>query len=217
VAARQVRYSRDVAEFDRAIAFIDGTFAVALTLLITTLDIGDKRSAFASVSALADAIGPQFVAFLIAFAVIAGYWLMHHRMAANFVALDTRTIVVNLCLVAAIVLLPFSTDSVGDPGVADLVLPTVLMAINIAVVSSLYTLVWVTASRRRLLDHRPDTGEWRETVINGLAPAAVFLASVPLALLVSPGVARLSWLSLLVVNPAVGTLTARARRPRGKR
>ena len=122
MTAGQARYSRDVAEFDRAIAFIDGTFAVALTLLITTLDVGDRRSAFASLSALADALGPQFIAFLIAFAVIAGYWLLHHRMVASFVALDTRTIVVNLFLVAAVVLLPFSTDSVGDPGVENLVL-----------------------------------------------------------------------------------------------
>lgn len=210
-----MRYSRDVAEFDRAIAFVDGTFAVALTLLITTLDIGDKRSAFVSLSAFAGAVGPQFVAFLIAFAVIAGYWLLHHRMVASFVALDTRTIVVNLFLVAAVVLLPFSTDSVGDPGVADLALPTVLMAVNIAVVSSLYTVVWVTAARRRLLDHTPGAAESREMVINSLAPAVVFLLSVPLAWFVSPGLARLSWLSLVVVNPVVGTLTARARR-RGK-
>ena len=213
MTAGQARYSRDVAEFDRAIAFIDGTFAVALTLLITTLDVGDRRSAFASLSALADALGPQFIAFLIAFAVIAGYWLLHHRMVASFVALDTRTIVVNLFLVAAVVLLPFSTDSVGDPGVENLVLPTVLMAVNVAVVSSLYTLVWVTASRRALLDHTPDAGEWREALIGGLAPAVVFLLSVPLAWFVSPGLARLSWLSLMVVNPVVGRLTARARRP----
>jgi uncharacterized membrane protein len=207
-----VRYSRDVAEFDRAIGFIDGTFAVALTLLITTLDVDDKPASFASVSALADAVGPQFIAFVIAFAVIASYWLAHHRMVASFVALDARTIVVNLCLVAAIVLLPFSTDSVGDPGVDDLALPTVLMAVNVALVSSLSTLVWVTASRRRLLDHTPSKAEWRQTVIGGLTPAAVFLASVPLAYLVSAGFARLAWLSLLVINPAVGTLLARARR-----
>jgi TMEM175 potassium channel family protein len=43
-----------------------------------------------------------------------------------------------------------------------------------------------------------------------LVPAAVFLASVPLAYLASPAIARLAWLSLLVVDPAVGALTARA-------
>jgi hypothetical protein len=86
-----MRYSRDESEFDRAIAFVDGTFAVALTLLITTLDIEDRASSFASLSALADAVGPQFITFLVAFAVISGYWLMHHRMVASFVAIDTPT------------------------------------------------------------------------------------------------------------------------------
>ena len=37
------RYRRDDSEFDRAIAFIDATFAVALTLLVTTLDIRTDR------------------------------------------------------------------------------------------------------------------------------------------------------------------------------
>jgi uncharacterized membrane protein len=76
---------------------------------------------------------------LIAFAVIASYWLQHHRMVASFVAIDVRTIVANLCLIAGIVLLPFSTAAVGDPSVEDLPLPTALMAVNVAVVSVLYT------------------------------------------------------------------------------
>jgi uncharacterized membrane protein len=207
-----MRYSRDASEFDRALAFIDATFAVALTLLVTSLEIDDKSSSFRSLSALADAVAPQFIAFIVAFVVIAGYWLMNHRMVARFVALDTRTIVASLCLVAAIVLLPFSTAAVGDANVADLPLPTVLMAVNIAAVSALHTLVWVVACRGTLLDHTPTSGEWRERVVDGFVPAAVFLVSVPIAYLASPGIARLSWLSLLAINPAVGALMARTRR-----
>jgi len=115
VTPKRRRYTRDEAEFDRAIAFLDASFAVPLTLLITTLDVRDKPSSFTSVTALGDAIGPQFIAFLVAFAVIAGYWLRHHRMVASWGAIDTPTIAVNLCLVAAVVVLPFSTASVGDP------------------------------------------------------------------------------------------------------
>jgi uncharacterized membrane protein len=206
-----MRYSRDASEFDRAITFIDATFAVALTLLVTSLDVDDRPSSFTSLSALADAVGPQFIAFLVAFAVIAGYWLMNHRMVAAFAAIDTPTIVASLCLVAAVVLLPFTTGAVGDPDVADLPLPTVLMAVNIAAVSVLHTLVWVVAWRGALLDHSPTAGEWRERVVNGFVPAAVFLASVAIAYVASPGIARLSWLSLLAVNPAVGVLMARSR------
>jgi uncharacterized membrane protein len=135
-------------------------------------------------------------------------------MVATFVAIDTPTIVAQLFLIVAIVLLPFTTASVGDPDVADLSLPTVLMAVSIAAVSTLHTLVWVVARRGGLLDHAATSGDWREWVLNGLAPAAVFLASVPIAYVVSPGVARLSWFSLLAVQPGVGALAARARRLR---
>jgi uncharacterized membrane protein len=207
-----VRYSRDGAEFNRAIAFFDATYAVALTLLVTTLDIPNKPLSFRSVSALYDAVGAQIIAFAIAFVVIASYWLSNHRKVASFVAIDTPTIVAHLCLLAAIVFLPFTTASVGDPDVAGLPLPTVLMAIGIAAVSVLDTLVWVVARRGDVLDHTPTSGEWRESVITGIAPAAVFIVSVPIAYLVSPGTARLSWLLLLVVNPVVGAGMARARR-----
>ncbi|TMM05314.1 MAG: DUF1211 domain-containing protein [Actinobacteria bacterium] len=115
-----MRYSREESEFDRAITFIDATFAVALTLLITSLDIQNRAKAFKSLSALYAALGPQFLAFLIAFTVIAGYWFGHHRMVASFAAIDDRTLVANLFLLAAIVLLPFATSAVGDPGVAEL-------------------------------------------------------------------------------------------------
>jgi hypothetical protein len=86
------------------------------------------------------------------------------------------------------------------------------MAVSIAGVSTLNVVVYAVACRRGVLDHVPSAGEWRETVVTGLAPAAVFLASVPIAYLASPGAARLSWFALLVVNPAVGALMARARR-----
>ena len=204
-----MRYSREESEFDRAITFIDATFAVALTLLITSLDIQNRSKAFKSLSALYAAVGPQFLAFLIAFTVIAGYWFGHHRMVASFAAIDDRTLVANLFLLAAIVLLPFTTSAVGDPGVADLPLPTVLMAVDMAVISVLFTVVWVMAARGGLLDHKASTQEQLQRVAAGLAPTVVFLVSVPIAYLAAPYIARLSWLSLLVINPMARTLAAR--------
>ena len=213
----RIRYTREKSEFDRAITFFDATYAVALTLLVTSLDINNVRMSFRSVSALGNAVGAQFFAFLIAFAVIAGYWLLHYRMVANFVAIDTRTIIVNLCLIAAVVLLPFSTSAVGDPGAADLPLPTVLMAVNIAALSLLHTAVWIMADRGKLFDHTPSRRERLDAVSGGVAPAAVFLASVPIAYLVAPDVARLCWLLVLVVKPVFSRLTRRQDESRNGR
>jgi uncharacterized membrane protein len=203
------RYSRDQGEFDRAIAFVDATFALALTLLVTTLDVAHPHVAFSSLGGLNDAVGQQFVAFAIAFAVIASYWLQHHRMLASFAAIDYPIIVVNLFLTAAIVLMPFSTQSVGDPGIEDLPLPTVIMAVNVVAASTLHTLVYVVAVRRKLLDTAPSPEEVAYFVVNALAAAAVFAASIPVTYLVSPTAAKLTWLSLLPIGWLLNRYTAR--------
>jgi hypothetical protein len=113
---RQVaRYQRDDQEFGRAIGFFDATYALALTLLVTTLEITEPSSEWDGVRALWDAIGPQFLAFGISFAVIASYWLAYHRLVRTLAAVDQLTIIANLVLIASIVIIPFSTNAVGDP------------------------------------------------------------------------------------------------------
>ena len=59
-----------------------------------------RPAAFADPGSLFDAVGAQFIAFVIAFLVIANYWLEHHRMIAAWAAIDTPTITANLFLVA---------------------------------------------------------------------------------------------------------------------
>lgn len=209
------RYSRDQGEFDRAIGFVDATFALALTLLVTTLDAGDLHEAFSSLGALDDAVGAQLVAFAIAFAVIANYWIQHHRLIAWFAAIDYAAIVVNLCLVATIVLLPFSTNAVGDPSVNDLPLPTVVMAVNVAAASVLHTLVYLVAVRRGLLDPAPTPAQVRWFVFNALPAAVVFAASVPIAYLISPTAAKIAWISLIPISWLITRYTEPWRRTTG--
>ena len=149
-----MRFGRDDSEFDRAIGFMDATFALALTLLVTTLDVDDIPAVWSDLGSLNEALGSPFVAFAISFAVIANFWPVHHRMIASFAAIDYPVIVANLGLIAAVVLLPFSTEAVGDPNTEDLALPTVVLAIDVAVASALCGLVYWLARKRDLA--RPD-------------------------------------------------------------
>jgi uncharacterized membrane protein len=199
-----VRYSRDESEFDRAIGFLDATFALALTLLVTTLDVSDKHAAWQSLSSLYDEVGTQFIAFAIAFAVIANYWLVHHRMVASFRAIDPPVILANLFLIAAVVLIPFTTQSVGDEATSDLPLPVAAFAVDVAAASILSTLVYWLAWKRGLLKGEPSRAELRGHLLGGLVPAVVFLASIPIAYLASPTAAKLFWITLLVLKPLTG-------------
>jgi uncharacterized membrane protein len=202
-AVAKPRYSRDDSEFDRAIGFIDATFALALTLLITTLEIGD-RSAWESLGSLNEALGAQFIAFAIAFVVIAGYWLRHHRMVASFSAIDYPVIGLNLCLVAAIVLLPFSTQAVGDPDIEDLALPTAIMAVNIAAASMLHGAVYWLARHRGLMSPQPSSAETNQYLLNAISTAGVFLLAIPVAYLLSPDLGRAFWLALIPIGYLLG-------------
>src|SRR4028118_1566349 len=67
------RFPRGTPEFDRALAFFDATYAVALTLLVTTLDGMQVPGAWADLAALWAAIGNEIVAFFLAFAIVAFY------------------------------------------------------------------------------------------------------------------------------------------------
>ena len=199
--ARQVaRYQREDQEFGRAIGFFDATYALALTLLVTTLEITEPSSEWDGLGALWDAVGPQFLAFGISFAVIASYWLAHHRLVRTLAAVDQLTIVANLVLIASIVVLPFSTNAVGDPGVEDLPLPTAFLAVSIAVASGLHTFVYMLSYRRGLFLVRPSAREVQGAIVIGLSPEAIMLASVPVAYLASPVIAQLCWLLIIPIR-----------------
>jgi uncharacterized membrane protein len=195
-----VRYSREESEFDRAIGFFDATFALALTLLVTTLDVSGERSVWESLGSLDDEVGSQFIAFAIAFALIANYWLVHHRLIASFDALDTPVIVANLFLIAAIVLLPFSTEAVGDPEIDDLALPTAVFALDVAAASMMLTIIYWLAWKRDLFRSRPSRAELHANLIASVVPAVIFVVSIPIAYLASATAAKLSWLSLIILN-----------------
>jgi len=72
----------------------------------------------------------------------------------------------------------------------------------------------VVAWRNGLLRAPPSARRMRLELVPQLVPPAVFLASIPVAYLASSAAARLPWLALVVLNPAVGILVSR-RAPSG--
>ncbi len=91
-------------------------------------------------------------------------------------------------------------------------MPTVIMAVNVVAASVLHTLVYVVAVLRNLLSTAPSPGEVWWFVVNALAGAVVFAVSVPVAYLISPTAARITWLSLVPISWVLVRYTARWRR-----
>ena len=99
---------------DRIIGFSDGVFAIAITLLVLTIDVPSNLTSSEDVSGFLRQALPQLVGYAAAFMVIGTFWLRHHRMLMLCRAVDGRMLVLNLVFLAFVCLLPFPTDLLGN-------------------------------------------------------------------------------------------------------
>ncbi len=203
--AEQRVYGKDGVEFARAVTFFDAIFAFAVTLLITTVD-DFSPEAWSSPSALWAANGSSLTAFAISFVVVVSFWRASHRTIAGFAALSPRIIALNCVVMFGVVLIPFATEALGK---VDLPLAVAVYAVVISGTSIAHQVMEHQAEVAGL--HRvargPATRRW--DWIQGAVIPLVFLASIPVAYLASPGTAELSWLSLIALQPLVGGLRRR--------
>jgi len=189
-------------EFNRIVAFSDGVFAIAITLLVLGLLIPQGQPHLTKLLIGQEA---DLLAYAISFAVVGRFWLVHHRFFGGVVGFDGRLIALNLFYLGAIVLIPFSSEVLGKYG--DETAAVALYAVNEFAVVSIGMLTAADAHRAGLTD--TDAATQLEQRRRSLYLAAVFLLSIPLAL-VAPAVAPLLWL-VLFLDPA-GRLAARATR-----
>jgi uncharacterized membrane protein len=177
-------------EFSRIVAFSDGVFSIAITLLVLGLTVKPGLAE----GEVGDAIWDQrdnFIAFAISFAVIGRFWLVHHRFFGEVKAFDGRLIGLNMLYLASIVLIPFGSQVLGDYG--GTTAAVVLYAANLSAVILIGLLMMADAHRAGLT--KTDAATWREATIRAAYIAAVFLLSIPVAL-VAPTIAQLMWLVL---------------------
>jgi len=199
-------FLRETMEFGRALNLIDAIFGFSLTLLVTTLDV-PPAAAWTSPRAVLDTgLGDQLLAFAISFVVVAGMWVVNHQVLSSFRALDSATVRICIYLVALVIFIPFTTKAISAQNSEGLPLPTAVFAVNVAAIV-LITVALVLLGRARGLTDKPlpEAG----LIVHSVAVAAIFLASIPIAYRFGPDTAQKSWLSLLLIRPAVRVFVKR--------
>jgi uncharacterized membrane protein len=177
-------------EFSRIVAFSDGVFAIAITLLVLALDI----PAHLHGESLGEALWDQrdnLLAYALSFAVIGRFWVVHHRFFSDVTGFDNRLLALNIFYLAWIVLIPFSSEVLGDHG--GQTASVILYAANLSGV--VLTGMWMAADARgagltSIAPAAHHEQRWRSLYI-----ATVFIASIPVAL-VAPSLAPFMWLAL---------------------
>ncbi|MET4158078.1 TMEM175 family protein [Agromyces sp. PvR057] len=100
---------------DRLVNFSDATVAIAITLLILPLvDLAGEIDGESFGTFAAENVG-AFVAFIVTFAVIGRFWLIHHRVFEFVRDYSVGLIWGNMLWLASIVFLPFAANAISAP------------------------------------------------------------------------------------------------------
>lgn len=189
---RRGRHERGSEEFTRVLAFSDGLFAIAMTLLVVSITVpalhttGDETELARALNDLS----PSFISFGISFFVIGRYWLAHHQFFSMLTAVDSHLVKVNLVYLAFIAFLPFPTDLLGT--YFDNAVSVATYAVTVAAVSGLEVVMFRHARQARLLRGALPDEVYRWGILVSLSPVVFFAASVPVAFY-SVGLAVAVW------------------------
>jgi uncharacterized membrane protein len=181
-------------EFGRVLAFTDGVFAIAITLLVLALDVPANLD---NVGAALRDRSSDFVAYGISFAVLGSIWLAHHRFYTLVARFDGRLIALNLLYLALVALVPFSAELLGH--YSDTTDGVIIYAINLAGISLSFTAQIFYAFRRGLVKDEARDQERRYVGPASFVVSGTFLLSIPVAF-VDPSLCPIIWVGLLVVG-----------------
>lgn len=199
-------FDRDSSEVSRVLAFTDGVFAIAMTLLVLDVTVPGGVAAADLPAALWD-LRWQIFSFFLSFTVIGLYWLLNHRLTSRLRGMNRRYMRWNLVHLAFVAFLPFPTSLVGEHSEAPVAVA--MYATNVALVSILDAWLFRVAAHGGLLDDDWPAGGTRFALVARLVPVPFFLASIPLAW-VGTNYAMWTW---ILVWPA--SLLAERLRPAG--
>jgi uncharacterized membrane protein len=198
---------RDTAEveFSRVVAFSDGVFAIAITLLVLALQVPPNVDELGRV--IEDQLD-DLTAYAISFAVVGKFWLSHHRFYRSLERFDGTLMGLNLLYLAWVVLIPFSSELLGK--YSEEPVSVIIYACNMAAASATFVVQIIYAYRRGLIREEYRAMEHRYAGPANFLVALVFCASIPVALL-NTYVAQAMWLVIFFVGNQLGDWIARRR------
>ena len=186
---------------ERLLAFSDGVFAIAITLLVLDIRLPGIESPLTDAQLLEQLheLWPKFLAYLLSFLVVAIFWVKHHATFRSIKAYDSRLVGLNMLLLLVVSFIPFPTAvmSAQHNSVAT-VFYCLTMALGFALSAAIS---WHATRGDQLMSDEFDPPMRRAALVSAVIPCTVFVLSAALALVD----ARWAKLSLLLMIPAANS------------
>lgn len=226
----QPTYDRGERDYDigRLMAFSDGVFAVAITLLVFNVPVPAIAQNDA-MSRLPDALlhtAPPLLTFALSFFLVGFYWIRHHQLFRQVVSADVWLLWLNLVVLFLVCLLPFSAGVVGR--YHNTVIGAEVYAINLAAIAIAFSALYLYANRAHQVRPLPPgmgVGFFSQGLLLPIVVVAMVMALAPLNLVVAyvTGVTLLALVGIYTAAvsqtvssaPISGAAGGRLRFPRG--
>lgn len=199
---------------ERSKAFIDAVVAIAMTLLILPLmeSVTEVAGAKGSTAGWFAEHQGELTSFIVSFAIIAMFWLNHHRLFTAVEQVDSALLWISMAWLLTIVWLPVATALSGRMDGSDWLAKIVY--IGSMIVTALVTLIQrVYLRRHRDLHHIADA-DLRSGMAADLAMCVLFGVALLVAVTV-PSIGYLAMFLMLLMGPMqrlTGALVARTTR-----
>jgi uncharacterized membrane protein len=169
----------------RITAFTDGVMAVAITLLVLSIEVPSVPDSELP-GELDNLILPVLV-YGLAFALVGRFWVIHHRLFEELERFDGRLMALNLLFLGFVALLPFSTDLMSTYDKVPEA--NAVFAVTVAAISATHWHMARYSVRHRFIPNPAHPLAHP----SGLGFTAVFLLSIPVAY-IDTSLSQLMWI-----------------------
>jgi uncharacterized membrane protein len=163
---------------DHVLAFADAIFAFSITFMAISIDIPELERSLTEaqvIEKLLESI-PEFEIYAISFFVIALYWISYHQIFNNIVRSNSTLTWLTLIFLFFITLIPLATNLQIGFGQYQIVF--ILFALVLTIAGSLATIMWLHATKNRLLDENLTRVEIHYMLIDSIVSHVIFLLSI---------------------------------------
>ena len=180
---------------------VDGIFAIAMTLLVLSLNVPNFPYPPTDTQVLNSllSMGQQFSVYFISFILLASFWRVNHAQFYFIKKTDQTLLWINIIWLSFIALIPFSTNLIGNYGYLKVSL--IFFDLNIFLIGLLFNLNWYYADKKDLIDPNTDRNMIKFRKKYNFALPLISLIAIALTF-ISPQWSSLVYFSLFLVRRA---------------